>query len=303
MDNERIIEARNLYKRFRTVTAVAGVSFWVQKGDCYGLLGPNGAGKTSIIRMTYGFSPITSGDLQVFGLDIRRHWREIRSRIGVCQQENTLDPDLTVEENLRLFARYFGISPNRACKRADELFNFFALENKRKSKVVELSGGLARRLTVARSLINHPELVILDEPTTGLDPQSRHLLWDKLMELRNKGTTMVLTTHYMEEASSLCNRLVILDQGKILVEGSPAELIQRHVGESVIEIQGAGKELHDYLKRKNVPFDNAGPNVIVYAGEAEGEHIRMNYCMEKCIFRKATLEDVFLHLTGRTLRE
>ena len=260
-----VIEALDLRKRYDHVKAVDGISFRVKKGECYGLLGPNGAGKTSIIRMIYGFSPLSSGKLNVFGLDIREDWRKIRARIGVCQQDNTLDPDLTVEENLLIFAGYFQIPPVAAKTRTEALLDFFALVPKKKAKIAELSGGLARRLTVARALINDPELVILDEPTTGLDPQSRHQLWDKLLELRRNGVTLVLTTHYMEEASYLCDRLMIVDHGKVLVEGSPGDLIQKYAGESVIEIEGADER--------------------------------------KCTFRMATLEDVFLHLTGRELRE
>lgn len=299
-----IIEATDLCKRFGVFTAVDGVSLRVERGEFFGLLGPNGAGKTSAIRMMYGFSPITSGSMRVFGLDIRDHWREIRGRLGVCQQDNTLDTDLTVEENLHLFAGYFAIPRKVARKRADELLSFFALEKKRKAKVGELSGGLARRLILARALINDPELVILDEPTTGLDPQSRHQLWDRLTDLKRRGLTLLLTTHYMEEAAHLCDRLVILDHGKILVQGSPQELVRKHAGDSIIEIGNPAPELRAFLRERNINHDDLGERAIVYDGDpALGEHIRQTYCMERCIFRTATLEDVFLRLTGRELRE
>ena len=298
-----IIEAVDLRKRYNHLKAVDGVSFRVKKGECYGLLGPNGAGKTSVIRMIYGFSPLSSGQLSVFGLDIRQGWRQIRSRIGVCQQDNTLDPDLTVEENLLIFAGYFQIPSAAAKARTEALLDFFALVPKKKAKVAELSGGLARRLTLARALINEPKLVILDEPTTGLDPQSRHQLWDKLSELRRSGVTLVLTTHYMEEASYLCDRLMIIDHGKVLVEGSPRELIQKYAGESVIEIEGSDKSLQQFLAQHKVRHETLDQRIIIYADNALGEYIRSQFCTQKCTFRMTTLEDVFLHLTGRELRE
>jgi lipooligosaccharide transport system ATP-binding protein len=298
-----IVEAVDLRKNYGDFTAVDGVTFQVQERECYGLLGPNGAGKTSIIRMIYGFSPLSSGNMRVFDLNIRDGWREIRSRIGVCQQENALDPDLSVEENLMVFAGYFRIPSGTSRAKTEELLHFFALEHKRKAKVMDLSGGLARRLTVARALINDPDLLILDEPTTGLDPQSRHQLWDKLIELQAKGMTLILTTHYMEEAARLCNRLMIIDRGKILVEGNPEELIKRYAGDSVVEIEGADKDLEEYLRQEGVRHDILNRRTIVYADNAAGEYIRARFCTEKCTFRMTTLEDVFLRLTGRELRE
>ncbi|MEJ2039732.1 MAG: ABC transporter ATP-binding protein, partial [Desulfosarcinaceae bacterium] len=221
----KVIEARDVVKRYGAFTAVNGVSFAVESGAFFGLLGPNGAGKTSMIRMMYGFSPVSDGQLKVFGMDIRRDWRAIRTRLGVCQQDNTLDPDLTVEQNLMLYARYFQLSGAEARQRAGELLEFFALTGKRGAKVMELSGGLARRLQLARALMSEPELLILDEPTTGLDPQSRHQVWERLAELKKRGLTMLLTTHYMDEAESLCDRLVIMDHGRIIGQGRPRELI------------------------------------------------------------------------------
>jgi lipooligosaccharide transport system ATP-binding protein len=298
-----VIEAIDIKKNYGAFTAVDGVSFQVRPGECYGLLGPNGAGKTSIIRMMYGFSPISSGRMLLFGRDIEKDWRAIRSRIGVCQQGNTLDPDLSVEENLAIFAGYFSMPAARARARTEELMQLFALEKKRKAKVIELSGGLARRLMVARSLINEPELLILDEPTTGLDPQSRHLLWEKLMALRRSGVTLFLTTHYMEEAAHLCDRLMILDRGKIVAEDSPQSLIERYVEDSVIEIEGTNEGLRQYLVKNRISHDVLDQRTIVYARNAVGDYLRKNFCTEKCTFRAPTLEDVFLRLTGRELRE
>jgi lipooligosaccharide transport system ATP-binding protein len=298
-----VVKATDLKKRYGEFTAVDGVGFQVQAGECYGLLGPNGAGKTSIIRMLYGFSPISAGRMRVFGLDIEQSWREIRSRIGVCQQDNTLDPDLSVEDNLFVFAGYFSMPAARARARTEELLSLFALEKKRKAKVMELSGGLAKRLMVARSLINGPELLILDEPTTGLDPQSRHLLWEKLRVLRKQGVTLVLTTHYMEEAAYLCDRVMIIDQGKTLVEGAPPSLVKRYVGGSAIEIEGVDEALRTYLADNRIHHDILDQRIIVYAEDSVAEHIRRHFCMERCTFRAPTLEDVFLHLTGRELRE
>lgn len=298
-----IIDAVDLLKRYDHFTAVNGVSFHVNPGECYGFLGPNGAGKTTIIRMIYGFSPVTSGSLRVFGLDLQEQWREIRARIGVCQQHNALDPDLSVEENLLVFAGYFLMDSGEARARTEELLDFFALAGKRNAKVMELSGGLARRLTVARALINRPDLVILDEPTTGLDPQSRHQLWDKLQELRRSGITLLLTTHYMEEASRLCNRLMIIDHGKILVEGSPEELVVQHAGDSVVEVEGVDERLKQFLLREKVRHDVTDRRIVIYANNSVSEQIRSRFCTSRCTFRTAGLEDVFLHLTGRELRE
>jgi lipooligosaccharide transport system ATP-binding protein len=301
-----LLEVHNLGKRYNGLVAVESISFSVHAGECFGLLGPNGAGKTSAIRMIYGFAPPSSGSLRVFGLDIATDWRQIRGRIGVCQQDNTLDPDLTVLQNLLVFAGYFGIPAIQAKQRADELLYFFALEKKREAKVGELSGGLARRLTLARALINDPELIILDEPTTGLDPQSRHLLWDRLHALRARGKTFILTTHYMEEAAQLCDRLLIMDHGRILVEGAPATLIDRHVGRSLIEITGTNQEdLQRFLREKGVAFDVMDERLIIYSnGSTEIEQaIHEGFCSRQCTFRSATLEDVFLRLTGRELRE
>lgn len=304
-NSQAIIEAQNLVKRFGDFTAVDDVSFSVESGVFFGLLGPNGAGKTSVIRMIYGFSPVTSGRMDVFGKNIRTHWRQIRSRLGVCQQENTLDPDLTVEQNLMLYARYFEIGRAEATERAKALLAFFALTPKRRAKVMELSGGLARRLQLARALMAQPELLILDEPTTGLDPQSRHQVWDRLFDLKKRGLTMLLTTHYMDEAETLCDRLLIMDHGRIITEGRPKDLKRDHAAENVIEIANPGDAVRRYLQDRGVDHDDLGERIVVYAedrGKLENE-IRERFCEEACLFRPGNLEDVFLRLTGRELRE
>ncbi len=302
---DKIIDIQNLVKQFDGFTAVNDISFSVDRGEFFGLLGPNGAGKTTTIRMLYGFSPPTRGKLRIFGMDIRTDFRKIKSRIGVCQQDNTLDPDLSVEQNLHVFAGYFSIPKKEAGERTQELLDFFALSHKKDAKVMELSGGMARRLILARSLINRPELLILDEPTTGLDPQSRHQVWEKLEDLKKTGLTVVITTHNMEEASHLCDRLVIVDHGKILVDGSPEGLIERHAGNNIIEIEGPDQMLIEYVKENDIGYDDLGRRLILYETETKdlNNTIRERFCNDKCIYRNSTLEDVFLRLTGRELRE
>lgn len=302
---DKIIDIQNLVKQFNGFTAVNDISFSVDRGEFFGLLGPNGAGKTTTIRMLYGFSPPTRGKLRIFGMDIRIDFRKIKARIGVCQQDNTLDPDLSVEQNLHVFAGYFSIPKKEAGERTKELLDFFALSHKKDAKVMELSGGMARRLILARSLVNRPELLILDEPTTGLDPQSRHQVWEKLEDLKKIGLTVVITTHNMEEASRLCDRLVIVDHGKILVEGSPEALIEQHAGSNIIEIEGPDQALIEYVKENDIGFDDLGRRLILYETEEKdlNHTIRERFCNEKCIYRNSTLEDVFLRLTGRELRE
>ncbi|MFZ7127437.1 MAG: ABC transporter ATP-binding protein [Desulfobacterales bacterium] len=305
MDRTEIIEVRNLIKRYNGILAVGGISFSVRKGEFFGLLGPNGAGKTTTIRMLYGFSPPTQGDLRLFGMDITRDWRKIKSRIGVCQQDNTLDPDLTVEQNLLVFASYFSIPWREARDRAAELLKFFALSHRKDAKVMDLSGGMARRLILARALINEPDILVLDEPTTGLDPQSRHQVWEKLEALKSRGLTVLITTHYMEEAARLCDRLVIIDHGRILVEGTPRALIEAHAGSQVIEIDGPDEPLRAFVREASVEHDDLGDRLVVFAPEGSGlgDAIRDRFCAQGCAFRSSTLEDVFLRLTGRELRE
>ena len=300
-----VIKVENLRKTFGSLTAVDGVSFSVKPGECFGILGPNGAGKTSTIKMIYGFSPITAGSLEVFGMDVRSQWRKIRARTGVCQQENSLDQELTVLENLNLFARFFDMDRHEARRRAIDLLDMIALDQRRDSPVSELSGGMMRRLVLARSLINDPELLILDEPTTGLDPQSRHQIWERLERLRDGGITVLLTTHYMDEAERLCDRLIIMDHGKILVEGSPGDLIRQYAGRNIIEVSNHREELKKFLRENNVSHEDLGSRLIVYFESRNGLYrtVRDEFCKEGCIIRLATLEDVFLKLTGRALRD
>ncbi|BCR06450.1 ABC transporter [Desulfuromonas versatilis] len=300
-----VIEAENLRKSFGEFAAVDGISFQVRRGECFGLLGPNGAGKTSTIRMLYGYSPLSGGGLKVFGRDLAGHLREAKQRIGVCQQEDNLDPDLPVLENLLVFARYFDIPRARAEAEAWSLLKFFALDGRAKSSIQELSGGMKRRLVLARSLINRPELLILDEPTTGLDPQSRHQVWQRLEELKERGLTILLTSHYLEEASRLCDRLIIMDRGKILVQGQPAELVRRYVGREVIEVVAPSAELRGYLQGQPVEFEDLGRRLLVYnlPGDELFIHLTRDFRQDGCTLRLANLEDVFLRLTGRELRE
>jgi lipooligosaccharide transport system ATP-binding protein len=255
--------------------------------------------------MVYGFSPLTSGSMKVFGLDINARPREIKARIGVCQQDNNLDPDLSVLKNLEVFGGYFNIIRRETLDRAHQLLRFMALENRKDDKVTSLSGGMMRRLVLARALINNPELLILDEPTTGLDPQARHQVWERLEMLRANGLSILLTTHYMDEASRLCDRLIIMDHGGILVEGQPADLIHNHAGDHVIEIVNPGRDVAEFVAEHDFVHDSLDHRMIIYGKEADKlfEVIGDRFCDETCIKRLATLEDVFLRLTGRELRE
>jgi len=301
----KVIEVQNLHKRFNGLVAVDAISFGVERAEFFGLLGPNGAGKTTTIRMLYGFLPSTEGSIRIFGMDISRDWRQIKARIGVCQQDNTLDPDLTVEQNLHVFAGYFSIPKKEAFERGRQLLDFFALSHKKNAKVLELSGGMARRLILARALINQPDLLILDEPTTGLDPQSKHQVWEKLETLKEKGLTALITTHNMEEATRLCDRLVIVDHGNIMVEGRPQELIARYAGRNVVEVEAPRQELREYVSTHHIEHDDLGRRMVLYSPEGSDldKTIRDRFCTGTCTYRNSTLEDVFLRLTGRQLRE
>jgi lipooligosaccharide transport system ATP-binding protein len=300
-----VIRAEALRKSFGKLVAVDDLSFSIASGECFGILGPNGAGKTSTIRMVYGFSPLTAGTLTVFGLDITKHPRAVKARIGVCQQENNLDPELTVLQNLLVFARYFDIPAPEAEQRSHELLKFMALDHREESRVPDLSGGLLRRLVMARALLNQPELLILDEPTTGLDPQSRHQVWERLEELRAKGLSILLTTHNMDEASRLCDRLIIMDGGRLLVEGKPAELILSHVGRRILEIVDPAEGLAEFLTQRSVFYESFGHRIIISIGDESDlyREISERFRSGGCTMRMATLEDVFLRLTGRGLRE
>jgi len=301
-----IVQAESLRKTYGALTAVDDISFAVQAGECFGLLGPNGAGKTTTIRMLYGYTPRDSGRLELFGLDIDRDLREIKRRIGLCQQEDSLDPDLSVRDNLAGYARYFSIPKQQAQRRADQLLEFFALKNRARDRIAVLSGGLKRRLMLARALVNDPELLILDEPTTGLDPQSRQLLWEKLAELKKQGLTILLTTHYMEEAERLCDRLVIVDHGRILVEGRPTALVREQVGHSVLEIADPDQAVRDFLARQQTSrLEDLGGRLLVYLDDGDELFLKLTREVrtEGCMLRPAGLEDLFLKLTGRELRE
>lgn len=302
-----VIEALNLRKTFGDLVAVDGLSLDVRSGECFGILGPNGAGKTSTIRMVYGFSPMTAGDLRVFGMDIRRRYRAIKGRIGVCQQENNLDPDLTVLQNLEIFAGFFNVPREEARRRSLELLAFMSLENRRDTRAMELSGGMMRRLVIARALVNNPDLLILDEPTTGLDPQSRHQVWERLEQLRSRGLSILLTTHYMDEAARLCDRLIIMDHGKLLVEGSPRDLVERFAGRHVIEVVEPTADIRAWVRERGLHCDDLGHRLILYGNDDDSEGLFRDIAGrcpgDGCLLRMATLEDVFLKLTGRGLRE
>ncbi len=304
---EPLIEGHALTKRFGAFTAVDGIDVEVQRGEAFGFLGPNGAGKSSTMRMIGCVSPVTSGDLRIFGMDAATNGRRIRSRLGVVPQLDTLDMELTVEENLFIYGRFFDIPRAECRRRAADLLDFVQLADRAKSQVEPLSGGMKRRLTIARSLINQPELLLLDEPTTGLDPQARHVVWDRLYRLKQQGVTLVLTTHYMDEAEQLCDRLVVMDAGRIVAEGSPRALIEHHSTREVLELRyGAGTNEGRALdvagigERQEVLPDR----ILVYADDGESAlaevHAR-RAVPESALVRRSSLEDVFLHLTGRTL--
>jgi lipooligosaccharide transport system ATP-binding protein len=299
-----VIEAERLTKRFGTLTAVDGISFSVSRGDVFGFLGPNGAGKTTTMKMIQCISPRTAGALTVLGMDTSTHPREIKAELGVLPQETNLDPEFTCRENLLAYARYFDIPVSAARKRADELLSFVQLQEKQDVPIDKLSGGMKRRLLLARALINDPKLLILDEPTIGLDPQGRHLIWEKLKALQAAGNTIVLTTHYLEEAERLCNRLVIMDRGKILVEGSPADLISRYVGNDIVEAEHT-PEVVSCLEEMGARFEIYGDMVQVLTDQPREVAKRLfETCNPGHVFaRRASLEDVFLKLTGRVLRD
>jgi lipooligosaccharide transport system ATP-binding protein len=304
---DALIEARQLTKRFGEFTAVAGIDVTVTRGEAFGFLGPNGAGKSSTMRMIGCTSPRTSGDLRILGLDPKVDGARIRARLGVVPQEDTLDMELTVLDNLVIYGRYFDLSRKETRRRADELLDFAQLTDRAKAKVQTLSGGMKRRLTIARALINEPDLLLLDEPTTGLDPQARHVLWDRLYRLKQQGVTLVLTTHYMDEAEQLCDRLVVMDKGVIAAEGTPLQLIAEHSSREVVELRFAADQnetmadkVTDLAERVEVLPDR----VLLYAddGDSVAESVsRRGLQPETVLVRRSTLEDVFLRLTGRQL--
>jgi lipooligosaccharide transport system ATP-binding protein len=302
-----ILEARDLVKRFGDLTAVKGVSFAVEKGESFGLLGPNGAGKTSTLRMISAVSEPTSGSLTILGLDPRRDGPEIRGRLGVVPQEDTLELELTVRQNLEMFGRYFDLPRNVLRERASELLEFTQLSERANDKVDDLSGGMKRRLTIARALVNQPEILILDEPTTGLDPQARHLVWERLYRLKREGVTQIITTHYMDEAEQLCDRLVVMDHGTIVAEGPPSELIARHSTREVVELRfdtDSHEELHERLSPFAQRVEVLPDRILLYVNEGDDtlrELHAVGVVPTSALVRRSSLEDVFLRLTGRTL--
>lgn len=301
---DKIVIAADLTKKYGAYTAVDNIHFCVPKGKCFGFLGPNGAGKTTTLRMILGVTPKTGGELSVFGLSIPQHSREIRARIGVVPQADNLDPDFTVEENLRVYASYFGLRGHSVGYSIERLLKFAALEERAQAKTDTLSGGMKRRLTIARALINDPQVIILDEPTTGLDPQARHIIWARLEELKQQGATLLLTTHYMEEAERLCDELVIMDNGIILDHGSPNQLIKRHVEPDVIEIRGGDAKRFSLAEHENCRLERMGTSMYCYTSDPAYvlRQIHNNHGLTY-LHRPADLEDVFLKLTGRELRD
>jgi lipooligosaccharide transport system ATP-binding protein len=302
--------ARGLKKSYGGRVAVDGIDFEVRPGVCFGFLGPNGAGKTTTMKMIYGLVAVEGGELRVLGLDARRQRRQIKSRIGVVPQETNLDGDLTIRDNLIFQGRYFGIESRRARERADELLEFALLSERAEERVQALSGGMKRRLLVARALVNEPELIVLDEPTTGLDPQARLAVWRALDRLRRRGVTLLLTTHYMEEAARLCDRLLIMDDGRIVTEGEPRRLVDQHVGREILELELGdgcdGEALVESIDGRVSGHDLSDDRLTLFTEDAEEllhalDHER--FPTDSAYVRRATLEDVFLRLTGRTLRE
>ncbi len=304
-----LIHAHGLTKRFGEFTAVDAIDFDVEQGEAFGFLGPNGAGKTSTMRMIGCVSPVTAGTLRILGLDPSIDGPRIRSRLGVIPQQDTLDTELSVKDNLVIYGRYFGLPRSEAARRADDLLEFVQLEDRATSKVEPLSGGMKRRLSIARSLINDPSLMLLDEPTTGLDPQARHLVWDRLYRLKQRGVTLVLTTHYMDEAEQLCDRLVVMDKARIVAAGSPRELIERYSTREVTELRfpaGVQETLDGQLEGLGERLEHLPDRVLVYSDDGEAAAVaahQRGLQPETVLVRRSTLEDVFLRLTGRSLVE
>ena len=300
------VVASDLGKAYGRVDAVDGISFAVRTGECFGFLGVNGAGKTTTVKMIHCGCPPTTGSLQVLGKDVRKESRAIKEELGVLPQEDNLDPDLRVRESLLVYARYFNLGGSAAKQRADELLQFVQLGERARSPVTQLSGGMKRRLVLARALINRPRLILLDEPTTGLDPQARHLVWSRLRRLRAAGVTMVLTTHYMEEAAQLCNRVGILDRGRLLAIGEPDSLVRQHVGNECIEFRprtGSRAEIRQRLGEADCAWEEAGDTLFIYPKSTLPLDSLRDVPHERLLHRPATLEDLFLRLTGRELRE
>jgi lipooligosaccharide transport system ATP-binding protein len=306
---EALIEASGLTKTFGDLVAVDGIDFTVSPGETFGFLGPNGAGKTSVMRMIGATSPISDGRLSVLGLDPETEGPRLRSRLGVVPQENNLDEELSVYDNLMMYGRYFDLSRAEIRERIDELLGFVHLTEKKDSKIQALSGGMKRRVVIARGLINTPDLFILDEPTTGLDPQARHILWDRLYRLKQQGVTLIITTHYMDEAEQLCDRLVVMDNGKIVAEGSPRALIDEYAPGEVVELRfpiGVLETLDGQIESLAPRTEVLADRALVYTDDAEHTIAAVaanGLEPEMVLARRSTLEDVFLHLTGHSLVE
>ncbi len=300
-----MIHARGLVKRFGELVAVDGIDLDVRRGEAFGFLGPNGAGKSSTMRMIGCVSPATAGTLRILGRDPLADGPEIRGRLGVVPQQDTLDTELTVWENVLIYGRYFGLSRRELRPKIDELLDFVQLSERSRDKVEPLSGGMKRRLTIARSLVNDPELLLLDEPTTGLDPQARHVVWDRLFRLKQRGVTLVLTTHYMDEAEQLCDRLVVMDRGRIVAEGSPRQLIERYSTREVVEVRfdderPSNGALSDIAER----VEELPDRILIYTADGDATAAAVadrGLPPHSTLVRRSSLEDVFLHLTGRTL--
>jgi lipooligosaccharide transport system ATP-binding protein len=304
--SEVLIKARGLTKRYNNFTAVDNIDFDVYKGECIGFLGPNGAGKTTVVKMIYCFSPVTEGELTVAGMSVTTQARQIKNFIGVAPQEDNLDPDFSVIKNLEVYARYFDVSKKVASKRALDLLKFFRLEEKHDAAIDQLSGGMKRRLIMARALVNEPKILLLDEPTTGLDPQGRHLVWDEIRTLKKQGVTIILTTHYMDEAAALCDRLLIIDNGKIIETGTPQDLIKKYVGAEVLEVE-YDEDTVQILKKElpDAEVEVYSDQIRVFSSQPPGtfEKVIKKLSNKTTTIRNANLEDVFLKLTGRRLRE
>ena len=303
--HEAAIVTRDLKKTYGTLDAVRGVSFEVAPGEVVGFLGPNGAGKTTTVRMISCFLPPSSGSAHVFGVDVRDRPRDVKRMLGICPQEDNLDPDFDVLKNLLVYGRYFGLGGRELRERSERLLDMVQLLDRKKSAVAELSGGMKRRLVLARALINEPRVLILDEPTTGLDPQARHAIWTRVRALRATGVTVLLTTHYMEEAAQLCDRVIVIDNGTILLEGTPAGLVEREVGHTVVEAWNFTDEFAVFLRGLPGRVEVVGDRLYFYPRESD--HIERlleeRFEHQERLIRRATLEDVFLKLTGRALRD
>jgi lipooligosaccharide transport system ATP-binding protein len=307
--SEELIVARGLTKKFGDFTAVDGIDFTVKRGESFGLLGPNGAGKSTTMRIIGATSQRTGGEISILGKDPEKFGPQIRAHLGVIPQKDNLDEQLTVTQNLYIYGRYFGLSNKFIKGKIEELLEFAQLEEKRDAKVESLSGGMKRRLTIARALVSEPDILMLDEPTTGLDPQARHILWDRLFRLKEKGVTLVITTHFMDEAEQLCERLIVIDRGKIMAEGSPADLIKHYSSKEVLELRFGSENnetVADKLRDKCERLEVLPDRVLLYSENAEHvleEIVRSGMQPKTSLVRRSSLEDVFLRLTGRTLIE